>query len=102
VKKNNSVGIIEWDGNSPQMAILNEIPHHANIAIGDSVVTSGFSAIFPEGLYVGSIADYTKQEGNFYRIKIQLGVDFQSLFYVNVIHNFLREEMLELESNISR
>lgn len=101
IDKNNFAGIVQWDGNSPQEAILNEIPYHADVQIGDTIVTSGFSAIFPEGLHLGTISDFTLQEGNFYEIYIQLGTNFSTLFHVNVIKNFLQEEQRELEEKIN-
>lgn len=100
LKKNNFAGILLWDGSSPRQAVLNEIPYHVDVQPGDSIVTSGFSAIFPEGLFVGTISDFSLQEGNFYDIHIELATDFQTLFNVNVIKNFLQEEQVDLEKNI--
>lgn len=100
IRKNNFAGILLWDGSSSQQAVLNEIPYHADVQIGDTIVTSGFSAIFPEGLHVGTVAEFTLQEGNFYNIHIDLGTNFSTLFHVNVIKNFLQEEQLELEEGI--
>ena len=101
IKKNNFTGILLWDGASPQQAVLNEIPYHAEIQIGDTVITSGFSAIFPEGLHVGTISDFSLKEGNFYNIHIQLATDFNNLFHVNVIKNYLQEEQRELEEKVT-
>jgi len=101
IKQNNFVGILQWDGRNYREALLNEIPYHAEIHIGDSVVTSGYSAIFPEGLFVGTIKDFSLQQGNFYNILVELGVDYQSLFQVYVIKNFYQEEQLKLESNLT-
>lgn len=100
IRKNNFTGILLWDGDSPQQAVLNEIPYHADVQIGDTLVTSGFSVIFPEGLHVGTISDFTLQEGNFYNIHIQLGTNFNNLFYVNVIKNYLQEEQREIEEKL--
>jgi len=100
IAKNNFAGIIQWDGSSPQQAILNEIPYHVDVQIGDTLVTSGFSAIFPEGLHVGTILDFSLQKRNFYEIHIDLGTDFSTLFHVNVIKNFLQEEQYEIEEQL--
>ncbi len=99
-KKDNFAGILQWEGKNHRQANLNEIPYHADPKIGDTVVTSGYSAIFPEGLFVGTIEQFELKDGNFYRIDIELGTDFQRLFHVNIIHNSLQEEQLELESEI--
>ncbi|MCF8226145.1 MAG: rod shape-determining protein MreC [Bacteroidales bacterium] len=102
LKNNNYVGIILWDGQSPEFAILNEIPQHAEISGGDTIITSGYSAIFPEGRFVGTIEEFEMQEGNFYRIKVELGTNFFSLFYVNVISNFNQQEQHEIESRLEQ
>jgi len=97
IKSNNYAGILQWEGVSPQQAILTEIPFHVNILESDTVLTSGFSSIFPEGIRVGTIESFSLEKGNFYDIKIKLSTDFQSLFHVNVIRNYRQEEQLNLE-----
>jgi rod shape-determining protein MreC len=64
---------------------------------GDSIITSGYSAIFPEGIPVGTIRSFEVEEGNFYTIQVELAVNYKTLSQVNVIRNLLREEQLELE-----
>ncbi len=96
-KKENFSGILHWNGNSHRTANLTEIPYHAELETGDTIVTSGYSAIFPEGLFVGTIENFQLEEGNFYQINVLLGTNYQQLFHVNVITNYLRKEQLELE-----
>lgn len=102
IKRNDFSGILQWAGEDYRQADLNEIPYHASLMEGDSIVTSGFSAVFPEGIFVGTIHNFTMKEGNFYHIKVDLGTDFQRLFHVNVINNFTREEQLDLQSTLSQ
>jgi rod shape-determining protein MreC len=97
LKSNNYAGILQWEGKSPLSARLNEIPFHVEISDRDTLVTSGFSSIFPEGIVVGTIESHTLDQGNFYDIHVKLSTDFQRLFHVNVIRNFRQEEQLELE-----
>jgi rod shape-determining protein MreC len=99
IKSNNYSGILQWEGGSPLYAMLTEIPFHVDLVEGDTLLTSGFSAIFPEGIQVGVIDSYTLDRGNFYDIKVSLSTQFQSLFHVNVIRNFRQEEQLDLEAN---
>jgi rod shape-determining protein MreC len=101
VKKNNFSGILQWEGDTHLEATLNEIPHHAEIDIGDTIVTSGYSALFPENIFVGTIKDYSLLEGNFYDINIELATDYQRLFHVSVIKNFHQEEQYNLESTVN-
>jgi rod shape-determining protein MreC len=97
LKSNNYAGILQWEGDSPLYALLNEIPFHVELTDHDTVVTSGFSSIFPEGIEVGTIDSYSLEKGNFYEIRVRLSTDFQRLFHVNVIRNFRQEEQLKLE-----
>ncbi len=97
LKSSNYAGILQWNGKSPLYADLNEIPFHVELTENDTIVTSGFSTIFPEGIEVGTIESFTIEHGNFYEIRVRLFTDFQSLFHVNVIRNYQKEEQLNLE-----
>ncbi len=99
IARNDYFGILEWEGKDPGFARLREIPLHVDVSKGDTVVTSGFSAIFPPGYKVGIIESYDIKEGNFYDIEVKLAVDFQNLIHVNVIGNIFRGERQELEKS---
>jgi len=98
IKSNNYAGILQWDGISPRFAVLNEIPFHVDLSEGDTILTSGFSSIFPEGIDVGTIESFSLEKGNFYDIRVKLFTDFQRLYHVNVIRNYRQEEQLNLEN----
>jgi len=98
IKSNNYAGILQWEGPSPRSAVLSEIPFHVSFAEGDTILTSGFSSIFPEGIKVGVIESFSLERGNFYDIKVSLFTEFQSLYHVNVIRNYRQEEQLNLEN----
>jgi len=98
IKSNNYSGILQWEGSSPRYAILTEIPFHVELVAGDTIITSGFSSIFPEGIEVGRIESFSLEKGNFYDIRIELFTDFQRLYHVNVIRNYRQEEQLNLEN----
>ncbi len=97
VKKNEYFGSLSWDGEGYQTAILTEIPLHADIQVGDTIVTSGFSSIYPEGITIGYINDFTEKGGSFYEIDVKLSTDFKNLSTVNVIGNLMQLEKIELE-----
>ncbi len=91
-------GSLEWDGSDYQYVYLNEIPRHAKVNVGDLVVTSGYSTIFPADILIGNVDEVTLNEGeSFYRIKVKLSVDFKNLTYVEVIGHPLKNEQIELE-----
>ena len=93
-------GALAWDGEDYRYAWLNEIPIHAPVAVGDLVVTSGFSSIFPEGILIGSVDVVERDKGeSFYRIKVKLSVDFKDLTFVEIISNNMRNEQINLENS---
>jgi rod shape-determining protein MreC len=97
MRSNGFFGSLSWDGRDFRYAILNEIPQHVIINIGDTVQTTGFSAIFPEGVLVGLVSDFEKTGGDFYQIRVRLSTDFKKLNYVNIIGNLKRTEQKEIE-----
>lgn len=79
-------GSLVWDASDYRTAILQEVPGHATVKIGETVSTSGFSAIFPSNIPVGKVSDVTLiEESQFLQIKVDLSVDFGKLSEVNVI-----------------
>ena len=97
MKSNGYFGSLSWDGRDYRYAILNEIPQHVVVNKGDTVQTTGYSAIFPEGVLVGMVSDIEKTGGDFYKIRVLLETDFKKLNYVGVIGNLRRTEQKELE-----
>jgi len=92
--KNDYFGTLAWDGKDYRRAQLNEIPFHVNVNVGDTVVTSGYSTLFPDGIHLGTVEKYSKEGGaNFYTITVKLSVDFKSLSYVEVIENNKKREL---------
>ncbi|WP_162051506.1 rod shape-determining protein MreC [Pontibacter pamirensis] len=103
IKSSDTFGTIKWTGGDYRRAMLDYIPLHVNPAEGDTVVTSGFNTVFPEGILVGTITSVEKeQDKSFYTIEVQLAVDFAQLSYVYVVENTRKEERenLELEAGI--
>lgn len=98
IKSNNYAGILQWDGATPLYAHLTEIPFHVELSVGDTLLTSGFSAIFPAGIHVGHIESFSLDRGNFYDIRVRLATDYQRLFHVNVVRNYRQQEQLDLET----
>ena len=98
IKRTNHFGSINWDGKDPLYSQLNFIPRHANPTIGDTVVTSGFNAVFPEGILVGVIEEVSLgPEAQFFDIKVKLAQDFSKLAFVEVIRSNLLAEIDSLQ-----
>jgi rod shape-determining protein MreC len=100
ITKNNYFGALVWDGEHSNTADLKEIPFHIMVNVGDTVVTSGYSSIFPEGIMIGIISKFDVESGtNFYNIKVDLSTNFRTLKYVEVVKNTKQAELKTLESN---
>jgi rod shape-determining protein MreC len=79
-------GYLRWYGGDPAVAYLEDVPRHARFKRGDWVETSGYSAIFPQGVLVGKIETiYNSPDGLSYRLKVRLSTDFGCLRDVCVI-----------------
>lgn len=100
ISKINYFGALVWDGEHYNTADLKEIPFHIMVNVGDTIVTSGYSNIFPEGIMIGTITKFDVESGtNFYHIKVELSTNFKTLKYVEVVQNTKRAELIKLESN---
>ncbi len=100
LRKNEYFGSLRWDGMDIDKLILSEIPHHVNLSIGDTVETTGYSAVFPEGIMVGTITEFDDSPGDFYEIKLRPSTEFRKLNHVYIIINLEKEEQLEAEGLI--
>lgn len=98
IKKNNHLGTIIWEGYNYREASMLYIPTHLDLEKGDTIITSGFSHIFPEGVLIGTIDEFEVRRGdNFFTIQLNLFCDFNNLEYVHVVKNIFRQEQQELE-----
>lgn len=92
-------GAMRWNGRDPQLVQLHDIPVHVKLEKGMEVETSGLSAMFPEGLLIGTIEDFLENTGeNFHSITVRLSTDPRTLHTVYVVNNRMREEQLQLEA----
>lgn len=99
IKKNEFYGSVHWDGDDYRYVTLSGIPNHLNLVIGDTIVTSGYSAIFPKNVLIGTISKLGKDEStNFYDLQVKLSTDFKSLFNVYIVNNKNRKEQILLEN----
>ena len=90
-------GYLHWNGGSPEYAYIDDIPRHAYFKLGDYVVTSGYSSVFPSGVIVGRIKHvYNSPDGMAYRLKVTLTTDFTRLRDVCVINDTEMEKKMEI------
>jgi rod shape-determining protein MreC len=98
IKGTDYFGTLSWDGKDSRYISLKEVPQHADFNIGDTIITSGFSTIFPEGVLVGTVEDTFKKKGdNYNSLKIRLFTNFSALSEVLIVTNAAKEEQLNIE-----
>ena len=100
-KKNNHFGSLSWDGRSYRYATLNEIGLHVPVENGDTLVVSGLSDSFPEGIPVGVVNNVEQKDGSFYTIEVLLATDFRKLNFVTIVEDLMKTEIQEVEQEIS-
>lgn len=94
-------GYLRWDGSDPTVAYLEDVPRHARFKRGDWVETSGYSAIFPQGVLVGKIGTiYNSSDGLSFRLKVRLSTDFACLRDVCVISDKSIAERIRLQNMV--
>ena len=98
ITSNGYTGTISWPGIDYTVANLQNIPSHAVLRKGDTIVTSGNSTIFPPEIPIGYIQDFNLKDGqSFYDIDFRFCVDFNRIRHVYIIHNILKSELLEIK-----
>ena len=103
VKKNGYFGSVIWTGGDYRIGRLNEIPNHVSLVEGDTIVTSGFSGIFPENVPIGTVKTVTRKKGSgFLEIEIVFTQDFKTLSYGHVVKYLHEIERKEIEAKIPK
>ncbi|NQV01200.1 MAG: rod shape-determining protein MreC [Bacteroidia bacterium] len=98
--KNNQLVSVEWPGGNYRVGDVKEIPKHLIVIAGDTIITSGNSEIFPEGVLVGTIKQVNEQQDeNFNTATINFLTDFNGLGYVEVVLDMFNEEKTSLKAS---
>lgn len=100
IRKRGYFGFLHWKGTPSDIAYVDDVPRHARFALGDYVVTNGYSSIFPPGIMVGKILHvFNSSDGLSYRVQLRLSTDFGKLRHVCVIDNSaLKDKALLLKA----
>ncbi|GAB2477463.1 rod shape-determining protein MreC [Algoriphagus taiwanensis] len=105
IKSTNDLVSVQWDGKNSLEANLLYVPRHVITNPGDTVITSGFNAVFPEGIPIGIISEVNpdNEDPNYLKIRIKLSTDFSKVSYVYLVENTQFEELDSLyqQSEIS-
>lgn len=102
IKGDGTIGSLTWQGGDPSFALLEELPRHTKFSPGDTIITSGFSAIFPEGIMVGTIDRSSTNKRDLNTVIVKLSTDFYRLKNVCVIGNERINEIRLLEKEAQK
>ena len=92
-------GPMSWPGLAPDKAVLSEIPVHVQAAPGDTVLSSGFSTIYPPDIPIGRVVESKVNQGSSQDLTVLLFEDFRSLHNVYIVQNNRGEEIRELNAS---
>ncbi|MBC6606809.1 rod shape-determining protein MreC [Hymenobacter sp. BT188] len=99
IKRDGTEGGIKWLGDDAAHVLLDQIPRQNELVRGDTVLTSGYNAVFPEGVMIGTIDAFSKEpDKDFWTIRVRLAVDFSRLTYVYVVNSRPKAERDTLQA----
>lgn len=107
VRGQNYFGYLQWDGASMLSAYVDDVPRYARVKVGQAIETSGYSAVFPSGIFVGRVSKISNSaDGQSYRLDVTLGTNFANLRDVSVVTTPYKAEIdtlqmhaLQMENN---
>ena len=103
IKRDGTIGTIRWLGDDPTHALLDNVLRETKVVKGDTIVTSSYNSVFPEGIFIGTIDSFVKEpDKNFWTIRVRLGINFSNLTYVYVVTNRNKAERDTLEARTLR
>jgi len=97
IKNSDHYGTLIWDGITYTTTQLRDLPRQASIKVGDTVITGGKSAIFPEGIDIGIIKDFKFENNQYQQINVLLFNDMSAIGYVQIVKNLQKSEQKKLE-----
>lgn len=101
IKNTNNFGSLKWNGKDFNVVQLVDVLRSAPISKGDTIITGGMSSIFPKGILIGTIKDFSLDSSeNYYLIDVSLFNDMTTLDQVYILENLNRKEIIELENRL--
>ncbi|ANQ50214.2 rod shape-determining protein MreC [Flammeovirga yaeyamensis] len=99
LKRTGDLCTVKWDTQDPTTASANYLPLHLDINVGDTITTSGFNTVYPEGVMLGVVSEASRVPSErFWLITIDVSVDFSKLHHVYVSKSLFRAEKDSLEN----
>ncbi|KUO67623.1 MAG: rod shape-determining protein MreC [Lutibacter sp.] len=100
LKNSNHFGTLVWDGKDYNITQIIDIPRQAVVKTGDTIITGGKSAIFPEGIAVGVVKDFKYEQNKYQIINIVLFNDMSAIGEVQIVKNLHKDEQIILEQSV--
>ena len=100
LKNSNHFGTMVWDGKDYNITQIIDIPRQALVKAGDTIVTGGKSAIFPEGIEVGVVRDFKYAQNKYQIINILLFNDMSAIGEVQIVKNLHKDEQIIIEQSV--
>lgn len=101
LKKSGYFGTLSWRGENSRLMHLSDIPKYVPLKVGDTVVTDGKSAIFPQGIMIGRIAGYeVDTKTGFWDISVELSETMGNISKIYVVKNLKKAEVRKIEDTL--
>lgn len=98
VRGSDHFGYLRWHGGDPRYAMLHDLPRYSNVKVGDTIVTSGSSSFFPEGMLVGRVEEtFPSTDGLYMSLKVLLSTQFAKLEHAFVVSKMDADELAALQ-----
>lgn len=95
-------GFLRWEGGDARYAILHDMPRYAVVNVGDTIVTSGHSSFFPDGIVVGRVEElHPSADGLYVTLRVALSTDFARLHHAFVLRKMDAAELAALKETLN-
>lgn len=101
LKKSGYFGTLTWRGEDSRLMHLSDVPKYVSIKVGDTVITDGKSAIFPQGVMIGKVAGYeVDNKTGFWDIAVELSEKMGNLNKIFVVKNLKKSEVARISDTL--
>lgn len=98
IQSNGVAGLLKWDNSNIHYAQIKDIPITTQIQEKDTILTSGYSSVFPSGIYLGTVESFERNlENQTQNVKVKLNIQFESISKVYIVENLFKEEQQQLK-----
>lgn len=104
IKGQDYFGSVYWNGTDHNYLNIKELPKYANPILGDTIISTDYSSIFPEGIMIGTIESFELASHNYYELKVKIAANISSLKDVLVInyHEYAERQLLEKNTKVEK